>query len=86
MKAFQDPLGLAFVTFDSVASAERYLSCLLYQNQRVDLINTISRYTQVTLQVVLCGSNTLPLNANNTISKLFVNISKKAKDFNAAMN
>ena len=24
MKAFQDPLGLAFVTFDSVASAERY--------------------------------------------------------------
>ena len=51
-----------------IENADQYfLSFLLYQNQRVDLINIISRYTQVTLQVFLYGSNTLPLNANNTI-------------------
>ena len=36
-----------------------FLSCHLYHNQRVDLINIISRYTPVTLQrisIIMAGS------------------------------
>ena len=43
------------------------MSCRLYHNKRVDLTNIISRYTPVTLQIVLYGSNMLPLNINNAI-------------------
>ena len=61
------------------------MSCRLYHNQREDLTNIISRYTPVTLQIVLYGSNMLPLNINNAIFEAVHNISKKVKDFNTAM-
>ena len=69
-----------------IENTEHYfMSCRLYHNQRVDLRNIISRYTPVTLQIVLYGSNMLPLNINNAIFEAVHKYAKKVKDFNAAM-
>ena len=48
-------------------TAHYFLSCQLYQNQRVALNTVISNYTQIYLQTILYGSNRLSLNENNTI-------------------
>ena len=56
------------------------MSCRLYHNQRVDRTTIISRYTPVTLQIVLYGSNMLPLNINNAIFEAvhkYINESKR---------
>ena len=58
-----------------------FLSCPLYQNQRIDLNIAISRYTQVTLQVILFGSSTLPLNANKAIFEAVHKYIKESKRF-----
>ena len=58
-----------------------FMSCRLYHNQRVDLTNIISRYTPVTLQIVLYGSNMLPLNINNAIFEAVHKYIKESKRF-----
>ena len=65
-----------------IENTEHYfMSCRLYHNQRVDLTNIISRYTPVTLQIVLYGSNMLPLNINNAIFEAVHKYIKESKRF-----
>ena len=65
-----------------IENTEHYfMSCRLYHNQRVDLMNIISRYTPVTLQIVLYGSNMLPLNINNAIFEAVHKYIKESKIF-----
>ena len=66
---------------DTENSEHYFLSCPLYQNQRIDLNITISRYTQVTLQVILFGRSTLPLNANKAIFKAVHKYIRESKQF-----
>ena len=49
--------------------------------KRIDLNITISRYTQVTLQGILFGSSTLPINANKAIFKAVHKYIKESKRF-----
>ena len=44
-----------------------FLRCPLYPDQRIDLNNTISRYTALTLNVLLSGDETLPFALNVAI-------------------
>ena len=68
--------------FGEIEITEHYfLSCRLYHKQRVDLMNIIWRYTPVTLQIVLYGSNMLPLNINNAIFEAVHKYIKESKRF-----
>ena len=58
-----------------------FLSCRLYHNQRVELTNSISSYTPVTLQIVLYGSNMFPLDINNAIFEAVQKYIKESKRF-----
>ena len=44
-----------------------FLRCPLYRDQRIDLNNTISGYTALTLNVLLSGDETLPFASNVVI-------------------
>ena len=62
-------------------TAHYFMSCRLYHNQRVDLTNIISRYTPVTLKIVLYDSSMLPLNINNAIFEAVHKYIKESKRF-----
>ena len=66
---------------DTENTEHYFLSCPLYQNQRIDLNIAISRYTQVTMQVILFGSSTLPLHANKAIFEAVHKYIKESKRF-----
>ena len=66
---------------ETETSQHYFLSCRLYQNQRADLNNIISNYSRVSLQVILYGSNMLPLNVNNAIFEAVHAYIKETKRF-----
>ena len=71
-----------YVDVEKIENTEHYfMSCRLYHHQRVDLMNIISRYTPVTLQIVLYGSNMLSLNINNAIFEAVHKNIKESKRF-----
>ena len=64
-----------------IENAEHYfLSCPLYINQRYDLTNSISAYSNVSLQTILYGNNLLTCHANTAIFgavEKYINDSKR---------
>ena len=62
----------------SIENAEHYLlQCILYRQQRIEMLNSVSQLCHVTLDVLLSGDSSLSIDTNN---KIFLSVHKFIKD------
>ena len=62
----------------SIENAEHYLlQCILYSQQRFEMLNSVSQLCHVTLDVLLFGDSSLSIDTN---SKIFLSVHKFIKD------
>ena len=71
----------------SIENAEHYLlQCILYRQQRIEMLNTVSQLCHVTLDVLLSGDSSLSIDTNNKYSYQCINLSKTQNDSNTPIN
>ena len=62
----------------SIENAEHYLlQCILYRQQRIEMLNSVSQLCHLTLDVLLSGDSSLSIDTNN---KIFLSVHKFIKD------
>ena len=62
----------------SIENAEHYLlQCILYRQQRIEMLNSVSQLCHVTLDVLLSGDSSLSIDTN---SNIFLSVHKCIKD------
>ena len=71
----------------SLENAEHYLlQCILYSQQRIEMLNSVSQLCHRTLDVLLSGDSTISIDTNNKYFYLCINLLKTQNNSNTPSN